>query len=68
MSAITTDTASHIEQIWAARLAEQSHANAHRLSIWQTRMSRDPVSVPEKPAVVFIATENVETIHMLRSA
>lgn len=59
---------SHIEQIWAGRLAEQDDANAYRLAIWSARISRDPVAVPEKPAVVFIATENVETIHMLRSA
>lgn len=67
MTILANHTVSHIEQLHAARLAEESERNAARLANWHARHHRDPVCVPEKADVVFVAMENVESIPTIRS-
>jgi hypothetical protein len=61
----TPDVISHIDQIWAARLAEMEPSNAIRLADWQGRQFRDPVPVPPRREVAWLSVHGVESIRRL---
>jgi hypothetical protein len=64
MSNLPPAIASHIAQLWGARLAEQESANADRLARWQVRAERDPVAVPALKEVAWLSSEKVEPINL----